>query len=241
MYGASAIDAHDRIAGRAQDLRDAFRPGGVPLHADVAADARVLPSTDPLSVALPPGTWLVTRGDDGRRTYTRDGALALAGGALRTRDGADVLGYPAGEARGAVPVPLRLATTDRALGRGESARIEADGTLAYAREAVDPRTGERSVERVAIGRLALAKFPAGTQPERLDAVHVAAPPGVAPHLGTPGDGTFASLATFSREAGSVDIDAGVDRLNEAYRQFQALGAAVRTRASVEKTTLDLVK
>jgi len=241
MYGASAVDAYDRIAARAQDLRDAFRPGGVPLNADVAADARVLPSTDPLSVALPSGAWLVTRGDDGRRAYARDGALTLDGGVLRTRDGADVLGYPAGDARGAVPVPLRLSATDRALGRGASARVEPDGTVAYARDAVDPRTGERSLERVTIGRIALAKFPAGTQPARVDAAHVVAPAGVAPHLGTPGDGTFSPLTTFSREAGSVDIDAGVERLNEAYRQFQAMGAALRTRASVEKTTLDLVK
>ena len=47
MYGASAVDAYDRIAGRAQDLREACRPGGIPLNADVAAGARVLPSTDP--------------------------------------------------------------------------------------------------------------------------------------------------------------------------------------------------
>ncbi|HEY4441825.1 MAG TPA: hypothetical protein VGN14_15295 [Candidatus Elarobacter sp.] len=241
MYSTAALDAHDRIAARAQDLRDAFRPGGIPLNRDVAGSARVLPSTDPLSATLPPGAWLVTRGDDGRRTYTRDGALTLAAGTLRTHDGAEVLGYPGGEARGTVPVPLRVAATDRALGRAENARLEPDGTVAYERAAIDPRTGTRGAERVVVGRVALATFPAGTQPDRLDAARVTAPAGVAPHLGTPADGTFAPLTAFSREAGSVDIDAGVERLNEAYRQFEALGAAVRTRASVEKTTLDLVK
>jgi flagellar basal body rod protein FlgG len=241
MYGASAADAYGRIGARAQDLRDAFVPGGVPLHGDVAAGARALTVHDPLSVALPPGAWLVARGADGRRAYGRDGALTLEDGVLRTRDGAEVLGYPGGDARGAVPVPLRVSEADRVLGRTADAHIEPDGTVAYSRTAIDPRTGERTQERVAIGRIALARFPAGTQPARLDAAHVAAPAGVAPHLGTPGDGAFAQVVPFSRDAGGVDFDAGIERLNESYRQFQAMGAAVRTRASVEKTTLDLVK
>jgi hypothetical protein len=49
------------------------------------------------------------------------------------------------------------------------------------------------------------------------------------------------LTPASREAGSIDIASGVERLNEAYRQFEALGVAFRSRASVQKTTLDLVK
>ncbi|MDB5040844.1 MAG: hypothetical protein JWN27_1570 [Candidatus Eremiobacteraeota bacterium] len=241
MYGASAVDAYGRIAGRAQDLRDAFVPGAVPLHDDVAGATRAFATHDPLSATLPADAWLVTRGSDGRRAYARDAALTLDDGVLRARDGTEVLGYPAGDARGAVPVPLRVPDADRALGRAADARIEPDGTIAYARAAIDPRTGERSLERVTIGRVALARFPAGTQPARLDAAHVAAPPGVAPHLGTPADGTFAAVTPMSRNAGSIDFDAGVERLNESYRQFQALGAAVRSRASVEKTTLDLVK
>jgi hypothetical protein len=134
-----------------------------------------------------------------------------------------------------------LPANDRALGRCEDAHIDADGTVAYRRTAIDPRTGERNVERRTIGRLALARFPVGTEPVRLDGAHVAAPRGVVPHLGTAGDGAFAALAPASREAGSVDIAAGVERLNEAYRQFEALGAAFRSRAHVQKTALDLVK
>ena len=241
MYGASAVDAYDRIASRAQDLRDAFVPGGLPLHADAGGPARVLPSTDPLAATLPEGAWLVTRDASGARTYVRDAALRIDGGTVRTRDGADVLGYPEGDARGSVPVPLRASVHDAVLGRTDAARLESDGTVAYVRAAIDPATGQRGMERVVLGRVALAAFPAGTQPTRLDASHAAAPVGVVPHLGTPADGTFGALATQSREAGSIDIDAGIERLNEAYRRFQALGAAVRTRASVEKTTLDLVK
>jgi flagellar basal body rod protein FlgG len=241
MDGPSPLDAVDRIASRAQDLRDAFAPGGVPLHGDVATPPTVLRSVDPMSVALPPGAWLVTQGADGSPAYTRDGMLTLADGVLRTHDGAAVLGYPGGDARGNVATPLVLPTNDRALGRTDDAAIDPDGNVVYARAAIDPRTGERSLERRSIGRVALARFPAGTEPVRLDAAHVAAPHGVVPHVGTPGDGTFAPLAASSREAGSVDIVAGVDRLNEAYRQFEALGAAFRSRAHVQKTALDLVK
>jgi len=81
-------------------------------------------------------------------------------------------------------------------------------------------------------------FPAGSQTQRLDATRVAAPPGVAPHLGTPADGSFSALATFSRDAGTIDIAAGVAKLDEAYRAFEAIGAAVRSQASVTKTTVD---
>lgn len=241
MDGPSPVDAFERIAARSEDLRDAFRPGGVPLHADVAASPRVLGSSDPLSVTLPSGAWLVTADADGARAYTRDGALTLADGVLRTRDGAAVMGYANGDARGGLATALQLPAADRALGRCDEAAIEADGSVVYRRIAIDPRSGERTLERRTIGRLALARFPAGTEPVRLDGGHVAAPHGIAPHLGTAGDGSFGALTTASREAGSVDIAAGVERLNEAYRQFEALGAAFRSRASVQKTTLDLVK
>jgi flagellar basal body rod protein FlgG len=241
VLGSSPLDAFERIASRAQDVNDLYRPGGVARNADVRIAPLVVPSSDPLSVAAPPGAWFVTRGPDGARAYTRDGSLHVRDGVLRSAEGADVLGYPGGDARGALPVPLRLPETDRALGRGGDVRVEGDGTLAYTRAAFDPRTGERGVERVVVGRVALARFPAGTQPARIDAVRVSAPHGVVPHLGTPNDGTFPRLATYSRDAGTVDIDAGVERLNEAYRAFQAMGAAVRSRASMDKTTTDLVK
>ena len=241
MLGASPLDAYERVISRAQDLREAFRPGSVPLNDDVRTAPYVTASSDPLSVVPPPGAWFVTRGPDGARAYERDGALSLESGVLRTRDGTDVLGYPRGDARGTVPVPLRVPDTDRALGRGADARVEGDGTVTYTRAAIDPRTGLRGVERVVVGRIALARFPAGTQPARLDGARVAAPPGVVPHLGTPGDGTFPALATFSRDAGTIDIAAGVARLDEAYRAFEAMGAVVKSRASVQKTTVDLVK
>jgi flagellar basal body rod protein FlgG len=241
MVGASPVDAYERVISRAQDLRDAFRAGALPLNDDVRTVPQITASSDPLSVVPPPNAWFVTGGADGARAYERDGALSLESGVLRTAAGNVVLGYPRGDARGTVPVPLRIPDTDRALGRGADARVEADGTVAYTRAAIDPRTGARGVERVVLGRIALARFPAGTQPARLDGARVAAPHGVVPHLGTPADGTFPPLATFSRDAGTVDIAAGVARLDEAYRAFEAMGAAVKARASVQKTAVDLVK
>ncbi len=238
---AGALDALDRIAARAQDLRDAYRPGAVPLHGDVRTAGSAARSTDPLSAVAPPGAWFVTRGADGQRGFGRDGGLTLADGVLRTSSGAEVLGYPGGDARGAVPVPLRIPAGERALGRGGDARIEADGTVAYTRAAIDPRSGRRSLERIALGRIALARFPAGSAPQRLDATRFAAPAGVAPHLGTPGDGTFANLATGARDAGALDVDAGLVRLNEAYLAFEALAAAHKANLGLAKTTLDLVK
>ena len=241
MLGSSPVDAYDRVASRAYDLREAFRAGSVPLNDDVRREPHVVPSSDPLSVVPPPNAWLVIRDRAGGRAYERDGSLTLADGVLRARDGAEVLGYPRGEARGAVPVPLRIEPGEHALGRGADARIESDGTVAYTRAAIDPRNGARSFERIVLGRVALARFPAGTQPVRLGGARVGAPPGVVPHLGLPADGGFPPLAPSSRDAGSIDIAAGVARLDEAYRAFEALGAAVKSRSRTDKTAVDLVK
>jgi hypothetical protein len=159
MLGAPFVDALDRIASRAQDVRDAYRTGAVPFNDDVRSAATVAMTTDPMSAAAPPNAWFVIRGADGERVFTRDGTLDLRDGVLRNRDGAEVLGYPAGDARGAVPTELRLAGTDRALGRAGDARVESDGTVAYTRAAIDPRTGERRPERVVLGTAGDGTFP----------------------------------------------------------------------------------
>ncbi|MGB8204596.1 MAG: hypothetical protein WCE83_07950, partial [Candidatus Baltobacteraceae bacterium] len=128
-----------------------------------------------------------------------------------------------------------------ALGRVADPRIGADGTVSYPRTTVDPRGGERRSERVALGRLALARLPAGTQPVRLDATHVAAPAGVPVFVGVPADGTFAPLTTNARDRGRIDPAAGLQRLQEAYLAFEALQAEHMARLGTEKTTLDLLK
>jgi hypothetical protein len=240
MLGAGTLDALERIAARAQDLRDAYRPGAIPANGDVRTAGSIAASTDPMSAVAPPGAWFVVRGAEGERTYTRDGVFRVRDGIVQSAAG-DVLGSARGDARGAVPAPLRLPDADRALDRARDLHVESDGSVAYTRTAIDPRSGARTLERVTIGKIALARFPAGTAPVRLDATHAAAPSGVVPHLGTPNDGTFPALATSSRDAGALDLDLGLERLNEAYIAFEALGAAQRARGGIDKTTLDLVK
>jgi hypothetical protein len=241
MIDPAVADAFARIGARQADLLDAFRPGFEPQANDAATRApQRTPNVDPLSVAAPEGAYFVSAGSDGGVRLSRDGSFRLEGGELRAADGGSALGYPLGGARGA-PVPLRLDPVDAALGRVADPRIAADGTVSYLRTTVDPRGGERRSERVALGRLALAKLPAGTQPVRLDPTHVAAPAGVAALVGVPADGTFAPLATRARDLGRVDAAAGLQRLQEAFLAFEALQAAHRVRGATEQTTLDLVK
>ncbi|GAC1302834.1 MAG: hypothetical protein NVSMB19_12410 [Vulcanimicrobiaceae bacterium] len=228
-----------RIAERERDALHAFDPGFVPGRDDVARTPQVVPNADPLGVAVPSGAYVVTPDATGRLTFTRDGAFAFVAGELRASDGRPVLGFAVGDRTKLAP--LRADAYDVALGRVAHARVEADGTFGYERTSVDPRTGERRVERVAVGRVALGRFPAGSQPERLDGSHVAPPPGARPQIGVPGEGGFAPLATFARDLGRVDILAGLEKLGEAYVAFEALRAANRSRGTVEKTAMDLVK
>jgi flagellar basal body rod protein FlgG len=242
MISAATVDAINRIAARAQDVMRAHTPGGFGQHGDVNVNARAPESaTDPLSVAAPPNAYFIVADPGGARSYTRDGGFTIENGSLRGADGSALLGFPSGAARGTLPVPLTLPAGDVALGRCANIRIESDGTVAYTRTAIDPRTTDRSVERVTVGKVALARFPAGTQPVRLDERHVAAPNGIAPYVGSPADGTFAGLATYARDTGAVDIDTSLDKLAEAYRALSALSAANKARGGVDRTAMDLLK
>ncbi|GAC1494177.1 MAG: hypothetical protein NVS3B17_10590 [Vulcanimicrobiaceae bacterium] len=228
-----------RIASRERDVLHAFDPSFVPETSDVVRRGAAVPNFDPLGVALPEGAFVVTPGPSGTLAYGRDGAFALHDGTLRASDGAPVLGFGIGERTKLAP--LHVDPYDAAAGRITNARIEADGTFAYTRTTIDPRSGERRAENVAIGRVAVARFPAGTQPVRIDARHVAPPVGIGAQFGVPGEGGFAPLATRSRDLGRVDLIAGLEQLRDAYRTFEALRAANHARGGVEKTTMDLVK
>jgi flagellar basal body rod protein FlgG len=239
MLAPASLDALKRIADRANDVLAAFTPGAIPRFGDVNATSAPLPNDDPLSVAAPPGAWFVTSDDRGARTYTRAGGFHIGSdGALQAIDGARVLGTPPGG--GALGV-VRLPEPDRTLGRGADVHLEDDGTLAYTRTSIDPRTRERSLERVVAGRVALARFPAGGNPQRLDATHFGAVAGVVPHIGAPADGSFAALATRARDIGNVDIDTGLQRLSEAYIAFSALQAANKAQGAGAKVVMDLLK
>jgi len=239
MLGSASLDALKRIADRANDVLAAYTPGAVPQFGDVNGTAPPLPVDDPLSVAAPPGAWFATLDERGARTYTRAGAFHIgADGTLQTVDGARVLGTQPGTA---VLAPLRLPEPDRTLGRCTDVHLEDDGVLAYTRMSIDPRTRERSVERAVVGRVALARFPAGSSPQRLDATHFGSVAGVVPHIGAPADGGFAALATHARDIGNVDIDTGLQRLQEAYVAFSALQAANKAQGAGAKVVMDLLK
>jgi hypothetical protein len=156
-------------------------------------------------------------------------------------DGSAALGYPAGAAVNAAPQRLTIDPVDAALGRVDDAHIEADGTLAYLRTVIDPKTGKPSKERVTAGRVALARFPAGTQLQRVSPTHAVAPSGVAVMVGKPSEGVFGTLATQSRDAGSIDFEAGLDQIREAFLALDAMSASGQVEARESKVAVDLIK
>jgi flagellar basal body rod protein FlgG len=231
--------ALDRIVERAADVRRAFTPGAEPQRDDVATSAPSSGFTlDPLSVAAPDGTYFVVNDSPGHVAYTRDGAFALRDGRLVTADGAPVFGI---RAPGAELTELRGDPVDVALGRIGQPHIEPDGGFVYQRNTIDPRSGARSVQRVVIGRIALARFPAGTRLDQSDPNRSVAPPGETPQVGLAGDGSFAHLATMQREHSRVDLNESLARLDDAYLAFDALAAAEAAKGRLGKTVMDLLK
>jgi len=106
---------------------------------------------------------------------------------------------------------------------------------------IDPRTGARERERVAVGRVALARFPAATKLHAVDASHVAPPPGTVALTGRPGDGSFGFVSPMRREESRIDFNRSLDRLEEAYVMFDALQAVHKAQGSTNKTAMDLLK
>jgi flagellar basal body rod protein FlgG len=231
--------ALERIADRASDVRRAFVPGAAPRNGDVATAAPASQFTlDPLSVSAPRDAFFITRDERGGYAYTRNGSFRIARGVLVDARGRALLGRTF--ANGPL-AELRVDPVDAALNRASGARIEADGTLVYQRPALDPRTGTRELQRVAAGRLALARFPAATKLEGDPGGSYGAPPGVAPHIGVAGDATFAAISPMQRERSRVDLDASLARLKEAYVAFDALTAAQIAKDRFGKSAMDLVK
>lgn len=170
----------------------------------------------------PQNCYFVTRAQSGSTLYTRGGMFALRDGGLVDERDRPILGYADA---GSALEPLRAHPVDDALGLTQSARVEADGSLVYDRPTIDPRTGEREVQRSLVGRVALARFAPGTKLQPVDLQIVAAPSSVTPHIGTPSDGNFAAL----------------ERLQDAYIALDALRAAGVADAGLQKTAMDLLK
>lgn len=239
MTSSGVSRAVETVEQRAEDLRLLYTGGAQPNFADAIREESSEPARDALSIALPPETYLVA-GDSKKPAFTRDGALSLRDGALVDGSGTPVLGFPAGDSSG-VPRELRIDKNDALLERAQDVRIEPDGVFGYARTIVDPKTLQAQVERVVVGRIALARFPAGTKLERLDSTHARPPANVVPVLGTPNDGHFSAVFPQRRAIGRLDADTAIVRLQDAYLALRALGALERTKNGVIRGALDLVK
>lgn len=231
--------ALDAISARAADVSRAYTPGASPTFDDVTAAAgRSMPVIDPLSVGLPPDSYFLARAADGRTIYTEDGGTRLIDGMLVDAGSRPLLGYVSPEA---TLTPLCVDPVDAALGRVKNVRVESDGSVAYDRAVLDPRSGLREMQRVVVGRVALARFPAASKPSVLDGTHVAAPPGVVPHVGVPGDRNFSPLESMRRQASHIDFDRSLEKLEDAYLAFDAVQAAHKAKGAIGKTTMDLLK
>jgi len=237
IVSGPAAKAFDDIARREQDVLRAYDPGAAAQFSDVAQNVAPSFTVDPLSVVAPANALFVSSGQGGP-AFSRDGTFRLHDGTLVDGAARAVLGYANGSD---TLVPLRADAVDVALGFANSASIESDGSVWYARATIDPRNGARENSRITIGRLALARFPAGTQLQSRDGTHLAGPVGVAPHFGRPGDGNFALLAAHARASSGIDLDRGLERLQEAYLAFDALRAANTAQDSLDKTSMDLLK
>lgn len=230
--------ALDRIEERAADVRRAFTAGAMPQRDDVATGRPATYSTlDPLSVSAPPDAYFVTRSPRGDIGYTRDGAFALRDGRL-VDEGGNTLQRMTADGTMA---DLTIDPVDSALSRTGDERIEPDGTLSYARGILEPRSGSRQMRRVGAGRLALARFPAGTRMESNDGLTYRPPIGVAAELYVPGADGIGALSAMRRDRSRVDVDRSLLRLKEAYMAFDALHAAESAKSNLGKTAMDLVK
>ncbi len=226
------------IQTRERDVLEAYVSGALPSSGDVAEVPGYAYTTDALFAAPPQDAYFVTEDERGRRIFTRDGSFALKDGVLVDEQGRPIQGY---RDDGAALAPLQADPVDVALGFTEGARIEADGAVTYERTVVDPKTGRRQAQQVSLGRVALARFAPGSKLQSVDPQHVCASPGVAPHLGRAGDGNFGAIVPHARAGSGVDLDVGLQRLEEAYLALDAIRAAAKAHGTIEKTAMDLLK
>ena len=238
---ATSAQLFAQAEARAADLSNQFVPGFIPADdSDRASSIRATRSLDPMSTVAPADAYYVAQDAQGRRFYSRESALRLEDGVLRTRDGSVILGFSDGQTGGA-PNTLVADPVDVALGRISDPHVDANGNVAYTRNTIDPKTAEVRPEQIVVGRIALARFPAGTQIDAADGVHITAPGGVEPRIGRPGEGEFAKLIPQSTDLGQIDMAKGLLHLRDAYLAFSALQSAKHARGHTDKIAMDLVK
>ena len=162
----------------------------------------------------------------------------MLNGTLVCSNGRPVLGFAND---GTTAGPLTVDAVDDALGRVQNVRIESDGNVTYDRRVVEPRTGESQVQRMSIGRLALARFPAATKLITAGDGTVTAAPDVVPHTGRAADGNFGAIAPMRRDESRIDFDRSLERLHDAYVAFDALQAVHKAQGQTGKVAMDLLK
>ena len=227
----------DEISARTAEVMHTGQPGFEPEHSDVRSAVKNMPTVAALSAAAPGDAQFVFYDTLGRRSYSRDGALHLDGDTLKNGEGKSILGF-SGDSR--ATSELHVDAHDIALGRVRQLHIEADGGVCYTRTAIDPKTMQQRSERVRVGTVALARFPAGTQLQA-GASGSRAPFGVEPYIGRAGDGNFGMLETGHIDAGRIDINRALARMHDLYSQLEAVTAANQARMATAKTAMDLVK
>ena len=151
-----------------------------------------------------------------------------------------MLGFPAAARH--ITQPLHVDPVDAALGRASEAHVEADGAPSSTRApSIKSKTNKPSKERVAVGPVALARFPAGTELQRVGATQAVPAPGIVATVGRATEGSFGALATQSRDLGSVDFEAGLVQLREAFLALDAMSAGTQADARAAKIAVDLIK
>jgi flagellar basal body rod protein FlgG len=225
MIEASSAKLLNEIDLLGADRAHAADDGYVPNDPDLASTMTETMSDPkhPLAIVLPQHAYLVVNGTQAR-AYSRNGDLRFVDGELQS-----------GESLGA----LRADSVDVALGRVHDPEISSDGVVAYGRTTVDARNGHVSTQRVVVGKVALASFPAGTRLARVDNFSAAPAAGEQPNLGVPGDARFARLRTHAREISSVDVHRATTRWTEAVAAYYALLDAKANNGA--KTAMDLIK
>jgi prepilin-type processing-associated H-X9-DG protein len=243
MINPGPARALAELASRATEMLHAYEPGYETSDDQIrsATLARSEPALDAMSVAGPESAYFVGRDAAGKTFYSRDGSFRLDGANVTWADGSAVLGYAPGAPLGAPLQALRVDPVDAALGRVGDPHVEADGSVVYTRTAVDPQTGKKNDERVVAGRIALARFPAGSALPAVAANRVAQPAGVAPSLGAPGVAGFGNVTPKARDLGSVDFESGLNQLREAFLALDAMSASDRVDDRDAHVAMDLIK
>ena len=243
MINSGPAQALAELATRAQEMLHAYEPGYETTDDQIrsATLARSEPALDPMSAAAPEGAYFMGVDSKGASFFSRDGSFGVQGTNVTWADGSRVLGYANGAAPDGAPKPLKIDAVDSALHRVGEPHVEADGSVAYTRTTVDPTTGKSRDERVVAGRIALARFPAGSAGQPLSAHRLAQPAGVAPVVGSPDSAPFGKLTPKARDLGSVDFEAGLNQLREAFLALDAMSATSRVDDKDAHVAMDLIK